>query len=143
MLWKKGWKSLTLILPLPESHSVSFPPSCGTKGCFFKQMRYPRLLTLCIDMFHITPCACACVFLSSESNVMPPVSAAEKSIRTQPLHLRKPMMGWLATQVCVCVLMNVYGRLLVDICTCSSPLQHCGDNKKIHCFSYKICSPTL
>lgn len=34
---------------------------------------------------------------------MPPVSAAEKSMKTQPFHLRKPMMGWLAAQVCTSV----------------------------------------
>ncbi len=60
---------------------------------------------------------------------MPPVSAAEKSMTTQHFHLRKPMMEWLATQVCMCVrvckFMNVYVSSLVDIRTSSSSLQ-CG-----------------
>lgn len=52
---------------------------------------------------------------------MPPVSAAEKSMTAQTFHLREPMMGWLATHVCLScvhfVCKDVYARLLADMCT--------------------------
>lgn len=134
-LWKERGISLHIISLLPASDFPSFLASCGTNGCFFKKMRYPRLLTQCIDMFHISLCAymyvcvCVSVCLSWETNVTRWVSAAEKSMTTQPFYFRKPMMGWLTTQVCVSALTlcaQVYECLCELVSTSSSSLQHRG-----------------
>lgn len=57
---------------------------------------WPAVLTsstyLCVDV---------CVCLSWETNGMPLVSTAEKSMTTQPFHLRNPMKAWAAAHVCL------------------------------------------
>lgn len=101
VLRKEGGISLRIVSLLLGSDFLSSFPSNSTNSCFFKQMRYPRLLTRCIDMFHISLCGCVCVCLSWETNGMPLVSTAEKSMTTQPFHLRNPMKGWAAAHVCL------------------------------------------
>lgn len=44
---------------------------------------------------------CVCVCVSWGTNGMPLVSTAEKSMTTQPFHLRNPMKGWAAAHVCL------------------------------------------
>lgn len=99
MLRKEGGISLCIVSLLLSSDFLSSFPSNSTNSCFFKQMRYPRLLTRCIDIFHISLCVCVC--LSWGTNGMPLVSTAEKSMTTQPFHLRNPMKGWAAAHVCL------------------------------------------
>lgn len=64
---------------------------------------WPAVLTsstyLCVDV---------CVCLSWGTNGMPLVSTAEKSMTTQPFHLRNPMKGWAAAHVCLPMFIFAY-----------------------------------